>query len=174
MVGHLASLPPIDSLPGIPASGDVAAGWEGTGDSTLLRRYVVAHTRPWSHGSAEFPMRLTIALWVVAILDLGITGWLLAIINGTVSCKGPICTVATMGHHPVVLFTAAATGAALLLTVASVTGGLGRGGAREVTLVAIGVGASLLGALGIIALGLIALSILGLLATLVFAYSTAP
>jgi hypothetical protein len=118
--------------------------WPPNGDPTepdALSAFL-DRTRPW--GRTQVPLRpaVSIALWVLAAVDVLAGTAAAAVLTGALPCSMWICEVATLGN-PQLMVTLAACGALGLIGTATVTGGLTRtGGGQLATLTA----ASLLGA----------------------------
>src|SRR5690242_16234803 len=79
------TLPPIDRLP--------SAGPE----PNVLRVFVTRRARPWGGVPVPLSRAVTAGLWVLLVLVLALSGWLVAVRAG---CSGTVCAVATLGDHP--------------------------------------------------------------------------
>ena len=62
----------------------------------LLRNGV----RPWWSVADRLSTAVTVAFWGLAFLNGVFAGSLAAVQAGVVACSGPVCTVATLGGHP--------------------------------------------------------------------------
>lgn len=86
-------------------------------DPDILTTFVHRRTRGW--GSVPVPLSPTVtaALWVLLVLNLAFSGWLVAVRGGAAVCAGILCTVATLGGHTVLtlVLTALCVGALLAL-----------------------------------------------------------
>ncbi len=106
------ALPPLDRLRPDEPSPDVLAA------------FVEKRARAWGGVPVPLSVGVTAALWVLFVLNLALTGWLLVVGVGAAACSGFVCTVATLGGHALltIILTGACAGA--LAVTAALTRGL--------------------------------------------------
>jgi hypothetical protein len=93
---------------------DRRAPWSQTASGDVLSDFVKS-SRPWAGERIPVPRRLHWALWALMPVELFWVIWLATMVTGTASCRGPICTVATLDHHAAVLL---ACGVSCLIALA--------------------------------------------------------
>jgi hypothetical protein len=131
--------------------------------------------RSWSWGREQvlLPRRLRGTLWALIPVQILWAIWLTKILTEARPCGGPICRVATLGHHPALLLACAVISVTGLVGLIPFTRGLSRSNDRELVGIAAASAAGGIALLGIaalltgvvIALLLLALFILGFTAT---------
>ena len=126
-------------------------------------------SRPWSREQVSVPRRLQQMLWLLTPVELFWAVWLATIVTGSTSCRGPICTVATLDHHAAALLACGVFSVAGLAGLIPTTRGFSRCNGPEVIGLAIATAASGASLLGIAALTICALILLIILATFVLA-----
>jgi hypothetical protein len=129
----------------------------------------------WSWGREQvlLPRRLRGTLWALIPVQILWAIWLTKILTEARPCGGPICRVATLGHHPALLLACAVISVTGLVGLIPFTRGLSRSNDRELVGIAAASAAGGIALLGIaalltgvvIALILLALFILGFTAT---------
>jgi hypothetical protein len=129
----------------------------------------IQHSQRWSHKRVATPGRLRLALFALIPLQLFWAIWLATIVTGATSCRGPICTVATLDHHAAALLACGVFSVAGLAGLIPTTRGFSRCNGPEVIGLALATAAGGASLLGIAALMTGALILLIILATLVLA-----
>jgi hypothetical protein len=86
----------------------------------LLRNGV----RPWWSVAERLSTAAAAAFWGLAFLNGSFAAWLAAVQAGVAACSGPVCTVATLGDHPLSALVLALSCAVALAVTALGTRGL--------------------------------------------------
>lgn len=94
--------------------------------------------RAWANVPVPLSAAVTTGLWMLFLLDLVFGAWLLAVRVGAASCSGPLCTVATLGDHPLLTLVLAEVCAAALVVSLPITKGLSRAGGPQLAVIALG------------------------------------
>jgi hypothetical protein len=136
--------------------------------SDLLSNFIQQSQR-WSHKRVATPGRLRLALFALIPLQLFWVIWLATIVTGATSCRGPICTVATLDHHAAALLACGVFSVAGLAGLIPTTRGFSRCNGPEVIGLALATAAGSASLLGIAALMTGALILLIILASFVLA-----
>jgi hypothetical protein len=133
----------------------------------------IRSSQPWSHERVPLPGRLRWALWTLIPVELFWVIWLATIVTGATSCRGPICTVATLDHAAALLACGvfSVVGLAGLLPL---TRGFSKCNGKEVVGLALTSAAGGTSLLGIGALVIGALIGLSVLATFVLSFTATP
>jgi hypothetical protein len=137
---------------------------EGLTNDTVLHDFL-RHSQPWAAERVPLPRGLRWALWALIPIELFWTIWLATIVTGSTSCRGPICTVATLDHHAAVLLTCGVFCVAVLAGLIPSTRGFSKCNGKEVLGLTSGTaagGASLLGIGALIIGASIALAVLAI------------
>jgi hypothetical protein len=116
---------------------------------------------PADHQVVQLPLGATCALWGVAAASGGVGAWQAAILNGGITCSGPLCRIAELGGHPQLLVTLAAFCVATLLGFAPCTRGLTQADPLllgPITVATVAGAVSLLGVLAVAALVLVVIA----------------
>jgi hypothetical protein len=136
--------------------------------SDLLSDFI-QRSQPWSREREPIPRRLRWALWALLPVELFWAIWLATIVTGSTACRGPICTVTTLGHHAAALLACGVFSVAGLAGLIPTTRGFSRCNGPEVIGLALATAAGGASLLGIAALMTGALILLIILATFVLA-----
>jgi hypothetical protein len=123
----------------------------------------------WASERIPLLRHLRWALWALIPVDFFWSVWLATIVTGTTSCRGPICTVATLGHHAAALLACGVFCVAVLAGLMPCTQGFSRCNGIEVIGLVIAVAAGVVALLGIAALLIGAVIVLIVLATFLLA-----
>jgi hypothetical protein len=156
-----------------PPRDDRSMLWSQTASGDVLSDFVKS-SRPWTGERARVPRRLRWGLWALIPAELFWVIWLATIVTGATSCRGPICTVATLAHHAAVLLACGAFCVSVLVGLIPATRGFSRCNGGEVVGLAIASAAGAASLLGMAALIIAALFLLIVLTTFVVAYTATP
>ena len=88
--------PALDRVPSQPI-----AVHDDTGRDQNVLATFDSRVRPWGRVPVPLTPASTSALWIIFALNLAYGGWLLAVRSGLAPCSGLLCTIATLGDHPV-------------------------------------------------------------------------
>jgi hypothetical protein len=127
-------------------------GWPPRGSHTenpllaLLRQ-----TEPWAQQRVAVPDLTRQVLRTLIPLMLAWVSVLTSITTGALECEGRLCTVATLGRHPIPLLVAALVAAVLLIAVGISTRGFSHANRREVFGLTVASVASIAALLGVAA-----------------------
>jgi uncharacterized membrane protein YhaH (DUF805 family) len=153
-----------------PPRAELGALCLATANTGVLSNFLKS-SQAWSRVRVAVPRRLRWALWVSLPGDLFWVVWLATIVTGATSCRGPICTVATLDHHAAALLACGVFSVAGLVGLIPTTRGFSKCNGIEVIGLAIASGAGGASLLGIAALIIGALILLIILATFVLAFT---
>ena len=153
-----------------PPRDDRSTLWSPTVSGDVLSDFIKS-SRPWTGKRVAVPRRLRWALGALMPVELFWVIWLATIVAGTASCRGPICTVATLDHHAAALLACGVFCVAGLVGLMPTTRRLTRCNGTEVLGLAIASAAGGAALLGIAALMLGAVIGLIVLATFFLAFT---
>jgi hypothetical protein len=146
------ALPPIDRLPSM--------GME----PNVLEPFVRRRARSWGGVPTPLSAAVTAALWILLALDVAFGGWLLAVRAGTAPCSGFVCSVATIGDHPLLAVVLTGVCATALIVSVLRTRGLSRASGPQLGLIVVGA------VTGVVALSGVAAVLIGAALCLVVAF----
>jgi hypothetical protein len=129
----------------------------------------IHHSQRWSHQRVATLGRLRLALFALIPLQLFWAIWLATIVTGATSCRGPICTVATLDHHAAALLACGVFCIAVLVALIPTTRGFSKCNGTEVIGLSSAAAAGGTALLGLAALITGVLIVMLLFATLVLA-----
>ncbi len=86
----------------------------------------VESTRSWEREEVPLSREVTTGLWVLAVANLLVGGWSVAVLSAVAPCSGLLCTFATLGDRHVLQLVLSCSYVALMIGAAAVTGGLTR------------------------------------------------
>lgn len=101
----------------------------------VLVRFLAEGVRPWGTVPARLSSAVTATLWTLLVLNLALAAVLVALRAGEAPCAGLVCTVATLGDHPLLVFVLAISCAAALTVAAPATRGLSRANGPQLAVV---------------------------------------
>ena len=152
MTSFTLQSPPIGSL-----SGTSSTLVEQSREPDALGAFVRT-TQPWGRHQGELSVPVTVLLWAELVLSGAVGGWLVAVRAGAAPCRGPVCTLATLGR-PTLLLTLAAVCVGSLLVLVPFTRGLTRAGGYEIAAMIAGGTAGIVSLLGVIALAVLTVAV---------------
>jgi hypothetical protein len=129
----------------------------------------VESSQPWSRVRVAVAGRLRWTLWSLLFAELFWAIWLATIVAGAISCRGPICTVATLDHHAAALLACGVFCIAVLVALIPATRGFSKCNGTEVIGLSSAAAAGGTALLGLAALITGVLIVMLLFATLVLA-----
>jgi hypothetical protein len=150
----------------LPTSHDGVESSELTSD--LLSDFI-QRSKPWSQERVATPGGLRLALFALIPLQTFWAIWLATIVTGATSCRGPICTVATLDHHAAALLACGVFCITVLVALIPMTRGFSKCNGREVIGLASAAAAGGTALLGLAALISGVLIVMLLFATLILA-----
>lgn len=83
-------------------------------------------TRPWDHGQVPLTRRVAALAWGVAAANVLAGLWAVAVLTGAVPCAGILCSLSTLGGHPVLLLILTSCCVVMTIALAAVTSGMSR------------------------------------------------
>lgn len=134
----------------------------------------VRRSQPWSAVRTPLPSLLRRALWLLMLVDLVWGIWLATIVGVGGSCRGPVCTVATLDGHAPVLLGCAGVSLVGLVAAALSTRGLAEVDGRELAGVVVSTLAGGAALLGLAVLVTVALVVALAVAAFVTAFTFTP
>jgi hypothetical protein len=158
------------SRPSRPPRNALRALHSPTASGSLLSDFVKT-SRHWSAEGILVPRRLRWSLWALIPLELLWVIRLATIVTGIASCRGPICTVATLDHHAAVLLACAVSCLIALAGLIPTTRGFAKCNGIEITGLAIASAAGGVALLGVAVLVIGALIVLIVIATFLLAFT---
>jgi hypothetical protein len=99
---------------------------------------LLGRARPWSAQPADLGSGVTVLLWMMLLLDLGVSGWLFGVTQERLGCTGVLCSMATLNGHPQVTMALAAGSSLLLLGTCVLSRFFTRGRASVLLLAGVG------------------------------------
>jgi hypothetical protein len=157
-------------VPKRPGRDDFNALWSVAAGSKVLSDFLKS-SEPWSQERVRVPRRLRWALWALIPIELFWVIWLATIATGATSCRGPICTIATLDHHVAVLLACGVSCIAVLVGLIPFTRGFSKCNGRELTGLSVASAAGGVALLGIAALVIGTLIVLIVLAIFLLAFT---
>ena len=164
-------LSPTECLPERSQRHDAAPGFSSPKVSSGVLYDFLLNSQPWSRERIAIPRRLRRVLWALMPVQLVWATLLATILAENIRCDGPICSVATLNRHEVVLLACALLCIISLAGLAPATRGLSWCDGRELvglTIAAVAGGVAVLGIATLIIGTAIALLVL---ATFVLAFT---